>query len=328
MKNAHDTELKRPAVMVYIGDDDPTRGDSHGFKGIGRALARKLGASFHYLEDKTLLSLYPQFQTAAGGLARYIDEHGKPDVLFSRASSRDNPVLSTLRDTLKISAINESFALQMMGSAALVAHHLTPDLLEEEGRAFRAAHPVQKDETLVAVLLAQASQLNAFADKLVSKCAAQGKTAIFVCACWRTREEEFDKLTARLEQMIAARGLGAQLRVKTYHPARDGDAHNPYAGLLDAADHVVLAGASHSMMSEALAAGKAVITYSAGPADPGLKEKGLTLNFNDCAADKRFEAGRVAPIDVTAEIAERIAQKIRPGLEARYQYLNNLQNFS
>jgi len=321
-------QQQRPSVMVYIGDDEPTRGDSHGFTGIGRALAEKLGASFHVLEDKALLSLYPQSRTAADGLTRYIDEHGAPDVLFTRADNRDTPVLLTLRDTLKISAINEKFSQQMTGSTALVGHHLTPALLAAQGKAFRTEHPAEKNETLVAVLMAQDGDLDFFADKLVAKSAAHGKARIFVCACWRTPEEDFDVLMQRLEKTIAARGFGDRLRLTGYHPDKDAGTFNPYIGLLDTAYHVLLAGPSRSMLSESLAAGKPVMTYSAGLPYPELVERGLALHFNDCAMDKRFETARITPVDITGEIADKIAQKTGPALKARYPSPNNRNRFA
>lgn len=55
-----------PMVLVYIGDDDPTRGDSHGFKDIGQRMAQKLNGRFHYLEDKLSAPCIPVCASAKG----------------------------------------------------------------------------------------------------------------------------------------------------------------------------------------------------------------------------------------------------------------------
>lgn len=73
-------------VMVYIGDDDPSRGDSHGFKGIGQRMAQKLGGRFHYIEDKHLSQLYPGYPRREDALEQYMKQHGKPDILLGRGA--------------------------------------------------------------------------------------------------------------------------------------------------------------------------------------------------------------------------------------------------
>lgn len=303
-------QLAEPVVLVYIGGDDPSRGDSHGFKGIGQRLAQKLAGTFHYLEDSHLAELYPEEQSTEAALKRYFADHKAPDIVLSRqwdkyAMKGQNPLLC-------ITSVNEGLSEDYLGEYNLVSHHLTPELLESEGRKFREHYPALP-HPLIAVMMVNVGNTWSFSKKLVEKCAAYPKATIFLCSSRRTRPENYAALAGILTDMIKERGMEQHIRFEGYD-FNDGRTQqtlfNPYVGLLQEADHVIVCGWSQSLVSEPLAAGKPVMLYEARP-HGSLQKKGLAFEFNACAARAPFETGKIKPVNVTEDIAGVLARKFR-----------------
>lgn len=303
-------QLAEPMVLVYIGDDDPLRGDSHGFKGIGQRLAQKLKGTFHYLEDSHLAGLYPDELSTAAALKRYFADHKAPDVVLSRgwdkyAMKGQNPLLC-------IMDINEGLSEDYLGEYSLVSHHLTPELLENEGSKFREHYPALP-HPLIAVMMVNVYGAWNFSKKLVEKCAAYPEATIFLCSSRRTRPENYAALAGILTDMIKEQGMEKRIRLEGYNfnGGRTQQAlFNPYMGLLQEADHVIVCGESRSLVSEPLAAGKPVMLYETRPYG-SLQKKGLAFEFNACAARAPFETGKIKPVNVTEDIADALARKFK-----------------
>ena len=313
---------KGPMVMVYIGDDDPSRGDSHGFKGIGMRMAQKLHGEFHYLEDKHLGELYPDIGSPRDAFLRYLKDHGNPDIMLSRYGYHSG-MMTSIPPRLLVSDINEGLSDNLLGESSLVSHHLTPELLEEQGKQFRAKYSDIKTP-LIAVMMVNVQDIESFAQKMVSKAAAYGEGAtVFICTSRRTHQDNYTKLKTRLEVLAAEKGLAGRLNISGYnfHEHVGQKSFNPYVGLINEADHVVVAGESMSMVSEPLASGKPVYLYEPGHGYSSLKKKGLAIDFNTTAADTRFDDHRIKAINITEDIADRLIDKFnnaskkqKPGL--------------
>ncbi len=301
---------KGPMVMVYIGDDDPSRGDSHGFKGIGMRMAQKLHGEFHYLEDKHLVDLYPDISKPRDAFLKYLKDHGNPDIMLSRYGYYGG-MMSSIPPRLLVSSINEGLSDELLGESSLVSHHLTPELLAEQGKQFRDNYK-EINTPLIAVMMVNVNDIEAFAQRMVSKCAEYKDGAtVFICTSRRTHQDNYTKLKTRLEELAAEKGVGDRLKISGYnfHEHVGQKSFNPYVGLIEAADHVVVAGESMSMVSEPLAAGKPVYLYEPGHGYSSLKKKGLAIDFNKTAPDTRFDDHRIKPVNITEDIADRLIDK-------------------
>ncbi|MDP2206914.1 MAG: ELM1/GtrOC1 family putative glycosyltransferase [Alphaproteobacteria bacterium] len=299
-----------PMVMVYIGDDDPTRGDSHGFKGIGQRLAQKLNGRFHYLEDKHLAQMYPGTPDPSDSLKLYLRDHGKPDILLSRAAYY-NGMMTSISPLMMVRDINEGLSSNLLGDESLVSHHLTPEIFDEHGKKFREQYKDIKSP-IIAVMLVNINDIENFAQKMVSKCAAHDDMTVFICSSRRTWHDHYDKIKKRLEELAQEKGIAERLKIDGYsfqENANKENAFNPYIGLINEADHIIVAGESLSMVSEPLAAGKRVMIFEPGHSYSNLREKGLVTDFKNCAADTRFETPRIEPVNVTEDIANRLVDK-------------------
>ena len=301
---------KGPMVMVYIGDDDPSRGDSHGFKGIGMRMAQKLHGEFHYLENRHLVDLYPDISRPRDAFLKYLKDHGKPDIMLSRYGYYGD-MMTSISPRLIVSDINERLSDSLLGENSLVSHHLTPELLEEQGKQFRDNYKEIKTP-LVAVMMVNLHDIESFAQKMVSKGAAyeEGVT-VFICTSPRTHQNNYANLKTRLEDPAAEKGLSGKLHISGYnfHEHVGQKTFNPYVGLIQEADHVVVAGESMSMVSEPLASGKPVYLYEPGHGYSSLKKKGLAIDFNTTAADTRFNEHRIKAVNITEDITDRLIDK-------------------
>jgi hypothetical protein len=299
-----------PMVLVYIGDDDPTRGDSHGFKGIGRRMAQKLNGSFHYLEDKDLTKMYPDIRRPNDGLELYMKQHGTPDIVLSRAYHYGG-MMSRITPLMMVHDINEGLSSNLLGDSSLVSHHLTPEIFDEQGVKFRAQYK-EITSPIIAVMLVSIYDIESFAQKMVSKCAHHDEVTVFICSSRRTSPGNYDKLKSRIEELAQEKGLDGRLKVDGYNFEQGRgkeNVFNPYIGLIKEADHIVVGGESLSMVSEPLAAGKTVMVFEPSHSYSKLKKRGLVVDFSKCADDTRFETSRIDPVNVTEDISSRLIEK-------------------
>lgn len=293
-----------PMVLVYTGTDDPSRGDAHGAEGVGQKIAEKIGGAFHFIGDKDLDRLYPEEKTKTAALAHYFRDHGYPDVLMSKFWRIHDPALGKHKPLIVFEDNNEYLSHKYLNDRSLVNHHVTAENLKEEGGKFAAAYP-SLPSPLIGVLMAQLSDIKGFAEKLVSKAAAYPQSAIFVTSIWRTRPENYKELMEEI-----ARQAGAKDRITIIgHPFSKEPGYNPYLGLLDRADQIVVTGHSLSMMTEPLTAGKAPLLFEPGQDHSALEQRGLVRDFNKSAAKTPFDNAAITPFNPTEIIARKMTEE-------------------
>lgn len=143
---------------------------------------------------------------------------------------------------------------------------------------------------------------------------------VFICTSRRTEDSNYQNLKWRLEEIARKRGLEGRLKIKTYDFRENlgkADNFNPYIGLINEADHIVVGGESLSMLSEPLAVGKPAIIYEPGMSHGKLYKKGLVIDFKACSADTRFDADapRIKPVNITEDITDRLIGKFQEAVK-------------
>lgn len=240
-----------------------------------------------------------------------MQEHGKPDILLSRASYYSG-MLTRITPLMMVKDINESLSSDLLGDSSLVSHHLTPEIFDEHGKKFRD-HYKDIKSPIIAVMLVNIWDTESFAKKMVSKCAQHDEPlTVFICSSRRTDTGNYELLKRNIQEKAREKGLADRLNVQGYNFGTEAgkvNTFNPYIGLIKEADHILVAGESLSMVSEPLAAGKRVMVHQAGHGYTKLKKKGLVVDFDDCAADTRFETPSIDPVNITEDISNRLVGK-------------------
>ncbi|QQG36963.1 MAG: mitochondrial fission ELM1 family protein [Micavibrio aeruginosavorus] len=307
----HFSNRGRPYIYYILGDDEPTRGDSHGYAGIGRAMARKLGGTFIQIDDEMLGRLYPGQTSSYERENCFLRDYGVADIVICRGVYGTGRF--TDRDTVMIEGRNENLGTQL-DKDMLVAHHITPELLHTEGLRFREHYQDQIEGTLIAFLLVEniASE-KLLGESLVLHALQNDQATIFLTTCWRTTESDYEKVMQGCRDAIRDAGAESRVRLVSYHLNDEkGNPHsyNPYTGLLDQSDHIILWGRSHSMFSEAAATGKTIHVGCLQHDNGGyrhLEGKGIVRAYSfDMPA---LETVRGTPVNKTVEIAEKMIKE-------------------
>ena len=297
-----------PLVLVHLGNDDPTRGDSQGFKGLGLKVAEKLNGSVLVTDDQGLAHAYPKKYNPTERLFAHLDYVGLHSHVFSRHGAR-----------IIIDEINERVTCQYANSNDLVTHHITPQTLKTEGRKFRDAYP-GLPHPLIAVMTSTLSEIwvDDIVNGLQQACDDLSKATIFVCTSRRTRDSAYQELRHKLARAFDK----SNIRLAGFHLNKsrgedlstESKKFNPYVGLIDQADHVIVVGDSYSMISEPLAAGKTVHTFR-GCHFPTLEKKGFVRPAfqESCCRNFRLNTKNFAPINLTDQVAEKICSRYRYG---------------
>ncbi len=324
-----------PFVLVDIGDDTATRGDTHGYIGLAKRLAERLGAKFKVEDYNSMADRYPHLVATqptddAYGLSReavklqrqrrqtFYDEEGYPDFLFSRTSSDVWEYLEKKAIGLRISSINEGLPGRLLGTAfyeksvngMVIPHHLTPEVLAQEGRRF-AEEYAELPRPFIAINLTEAGSdyAHLLPQRLGALAAAYESATFFVCTCHRTSDVQRKVFMDLLREQFTG-GLKDNFPIVEFdfnhHDTHFGKENywNIYKGMIDQADHIIQYGSSGSMLAEALSTGKAVHMTSNEYNYPG-QEKYLKRIFN-------YERGeplvtqRFSPLDLNADCVEAL----------------------
>ncbi len=301
-----------PVVLVSTLGDDSTRGDSHGYIGMGKIVAEKLGGSYHYVDESVLRDRFPKIDHPELRLNAFISEIGTPDIVFSRCHHdyEDHNDFSGKTPYL-INQINENLVPFFSSLRDLVAHHLTPTLLEEEGKKFEAAYP-NLPHPLVAVMMT-GSPGRTLPEILPNTLQYFGQSTVFICTSRRTEQYYFEKMTKELNVSLNNLGLTDRVQILGYefHTAKANNAYNPYMGLLNKADHIIVCGSSNSIVSESLATGKTVHLSECHNEYYPLIERGLVSDFNESAKNMPLETRAIKPLNRTEFLATRIVDQYR-----------------
>ncbi len=298
-----------PTLLVNIGSDDPTRGDAAGWRGLARAMAKKVGGRVVYADDKLLRATFPDAPEDAGYdtlLARFLKPYNPPEYVFGHRCGVSLEMIGQAQeDAFKVFGINEGISSKLLHENVLVAHHLTPEVMAEEGALFDAQHPHIKTP-IISVMLVDPNdnemELDRFAKKITRVMEHYPEATIYLCASRRTDEQNYDKLFAAIESRIKKEGLDDHMDLMGYKFSRDG-AYNPYKGLIARSKHIVVWGDSQSMVSEALYSGKTVYLHRGINANR-FKQKEYAINFNALSNDEAPVYQEFEPVNLTDKIAD------------------------
>ncbi len=295
---------EKPVVLVSTLGDDPMRGDSHGYIGIGKLVAEKLGGEYHYIDDDMLSTLYPGQKNQDLALAAYLGKIGAPDIVFARFSKDWQKICG--QPPFTIDNINETLIPIHASEKEIVAHHITPELFKSEGHKFAAAYP-DIPRPLVAVMMANATS-HGLSSLLIPAIKDFRESSIFVCSGRRTNEYAYGAMISSLSTSIDKAGLNDRVKILEYpYHARGKDTYNPYIGLLDQSDHVIVCGDSQSIVSEAIASGKSVHLFGGDDNYKRMEKKGLVKQFKKYAGNP-LESHAITPVNPTEKAAESIVK--------------------
>lgn len=296
-----------PRIYYILNGDEPTRGDSHGYAGIGRAMAEKLGGLFVQVDDQTLEELYPQ-ESLYNREDCFLRDYGPADIAICRSIRTTG--CFTDRDTIIIEGRNENLGTEL-DKDMLVAHHLTATLLQEEGLKFRAHYKNNIQGALIGVLLVEnIASTKLLGQSLVRHALQNDQATIFLTTCWRTTESDYESVMQGCHEAIKDAGAEGRIILLSYHlneEKRNNSTYNPYVGLLDQSDHLILWGKSISMFSEAAFTGKTVHVGCPQGDNGGfgnLEGKGVIRRYD--FEMPTLETIRGQPINKTDEIAEKL----------------------
>lgn len=307
---------EKPTVLVSTMGDDKTRGDSHGYIGLGKAMAAKLGGVYHYVDEDVLKTDYPD-QNERDAFQLYFQDKGAPDIVFARNHSWQAPLSAhdPASRPFVIHDYNEDIASRFAGKDAmdeeLVAHHLTSTSLRQEGQRFRSAHPDLKG-SLIAVMVADYSSYG-LAAALLPRLSSFPQATLFLCSSRRVSTPSYNDTLSSLHKAIFASGMQNRIHVTGYDFERGQkkNLYNPYIGLLSQADHIVICGTSQSIVSEALSTGKSVHLYQDFNRYDCLESKGYVSVFNAASGTVPLQTKTLAPLNQTEKIADRLIAKYR-----------------
>lgn len=264
----------RPFIMVYLGNErDITRGDVNGYIGIAKRTAALLGAEIRIIDDADISRMYPHCAEVEDAQLQFFKDNGCPDILFEHRPIRHKGDKYLLENGTgyRIRSVNEHLrsALKVPSGDIpfeIVAHNLTPEVLSCEGQRFAAEYQ-ELPRPFIGINYVNLGTQEAYVlgKKLTSLKEVYGEATFFICSSHRTSRASLYDLTHSLrEGLIDVRERFPVIEFDfPYHAENEGmdKVWNPYRGLLDQADHLILAGVSYSTLSEMIATGKTAYSW-------------------------------------------------------------------
>lgn len=272
-----------PTVLVNVGHDDPTRGDAAAWKGLGHHIAKTIGARVTYMDQRTLENLFPDevddhsYQQL---LARHLTASGyaPPTYVIGHSCPETMTLMGNGKGYKQAFEYNEAMSWEFLKQSLIVSHHLTPEILKEEGALFDAQHPNIKKPIMAVMLVDPNSQedINTIAPKLAKLMSHYEEATIYLCGSRRTYAPNQRALYLAIQKEIEKLGKTDTVDVRE-HQFNQNIGYNPYLGLIARSSHFLIWGDSRSMLSEALYAGKTVYHHNMGGA---LKDHDKLENSN------------------------------------------------
>ncbi|MBI4031204.1 MAG: mitochondrial fission ELM1 family protein [Proteobacteria bacterium] len=142
--------------------------------------------------------------------------------------------------------------------------------------------------------------------KLLGVADAYPEITFFICPGRRTGNADsylIRYLKGRAPKMKSRISI---VNVKYEHAIKE---YNPYLGLLAHADHIVVAGNSCSLVSEALFTGKNIYIYEQRSSYNELRAEKYVSDVLELPDNKPFPTTPMKRLDITRSVAERIAHK-------------------
>jgi hypothetical protein len=290
-------------VWAYIGDDDPTRGDSRGSTGLARQIARQLNGRMLYIDRKMLDENFPNTRRTEQQLEKLIARDGTPDIIMGTFATTAT-MATTIKPTMVVTRYNEDLRHD---PRRLVPHDLTPEILADAGRELRTHYPDAQGK-LFGVLMASFNRHNACASmmRLAELCAHEQAATIFFCPSRRTINEAYLYILTELGDYLKKYGAESRTRIIALDFEKMRNGYNPYRGLLDQADHMLLLGDSQSMVSEAITNGRPLYLGRAKESYWRLKTRGYIHAFDDVSTENPMSLQRLAPISITEATASQL----------------------
>ncbi len=306
---------QKPVIVVSTLEDDKSRGDSNAYKRLGQLIADKIGGEYRYVDENFLMTKYPDSSDYRAALSIYIEENGTPDIVFARYRHQwiaEKDLYSKSKNPFYVQGINEYMTKEITGEKEQVSHHLTPALLKEEGIKFRSAHP-DMPKNLVAVIVADCSLGCNFPETLLSSLPKNEQTGIFICTSRRTPSENFEYIMQSMSFHMDGGDSTDHLVLRGYdfRTGREQNAYNPYMGLINEADHIVIIGSSQSIVSESLSRGKSVYLHENYDPYDESEKAGLVKYFNTMSAHKNLQTDTVTVYNPTECLADGLIKKYR-----------------
>jgi hypothetical protein len=310
-----------PLVMAYIGEDDPHRGDSKAAAGLARLVAEMTRGRYVYV-DKAMLdglfsgSLYDKLQKYSSTIG------GGPDIMIGSNSALDVDAFPK-RPVLTISSINEVIQGRVtQGVCELVPHHLTKEILADARTRFQEVFPDVKGPLVAVMMGGRFRSEEELAEKLVKIARNYPEITFFLCPSRRTGMSApvlAEALERKIRRLQEGNGVFADQQTPyngkitildaEYGAAIAANGFNPYLGLLGRADHIVVAGESYSLVSEALFTGKNIYLFKEGHAYKGLHNKGYVQKVAALDENQPFPTRPMEPLDLTRDVAASIVEE-------------------
>ncbi len=298
-------------VWAYIGTDDPTRGASHGAVALARLVAKKLNTQMLYVDEAMLERSFPNTRPLSAQLEKLLAREGQPDILIGQTSEQLT-LKTPATPTFLIDTIMTTMAINLYHDgimAEVVPHHVTPDVLHKAGQAFQARHPELK-HPLTAIFANTIDPTPASIGMLAESCLKTGGSYYFCPSTRRTARISYDSLTDTFAQLV-----NDDVYVAAIDDVRTG--YNPYLGLLDQADHVIVLGESRSIVSEAVTHGRPVHVdwRSDRPECPteqhyaALEQTGYVKYIYEQNSAAALDSTYLPPLNSTEAIADHIVQE-------------------
>ncbi|AGH97485.1 ELM1/GtrOC1 family putative glycosyltransferase [Micavibrio aeruginosavorus] len=313
----------KPRVWIYVGPNQPYRGDTHGTIGIGQRLAEHLGAEILYVDQDMLDRTFPHTKDLKKRLSSLAKIHGNPDIILGTRSAEAVALLSKA-PTMQVTAINENHSKKISNPLLreIAPHHLTAEILQDAGRDLHRRHR-KLDAPIVAVFLASASifeHKNAI-QKLAKLCRHNDKTIVYFCAAQRTLEKQQGLLVSAFKKALANDNIYDRVRIISSNRAQNATKFNPYKGLLSIADHAILLGQSVSMLSEAITNGRPIYLsqgdHRARTSYQELQKFGYVKIIEDMDDATPLQREHYRPLNATNAVAAHIAECFRLAARAR-----------
>lgn len=329
---------KGPLVMAFIGEQNANRGDSKAAVGLSRLVAEMTGGQYVYVNQNMLDESFPNIPFIEDKLEQYCKKTKHPDIIIGPGAKYKLPRKTRNKATLIVDEINEVLARKYSSIENLVPHHLTKENLMQAGEDFKKHYPQVKGP-LIAIMMGgsffsnKLAESKKFADKLIDIASNYPEATFFLCPSHRTGKTINDlkgQMRAALEtksrrQAILDLGekeafnsiaqetkpLSDRIRVLSvdYKEAVSESGYNPYLGLLNQADHIIVAGESYSLVSEALFTGKNIYVHCPDNDYSKFKEKGYVSEINKLDENAPFPTRPMPPLDSTHDIAKALTAK-------------------
>lgn len=298
-------------IWAYIGNDDPTRGESHGAIGLAKRIAERLNGSALVIDHIMMQDCFKDTHETAQRIKTLAAQHGAPDLVIGHAAKESLFTQSPL-PTIFIPTSLPSMADDLFRGTALdgvVPHHLTTDNLKHAQTEFDCRHP-DLPRPLTAIFTTSLWQYSD-QDNLFHDLARHGHLdgTVYFCPSRRTEPDLYQTLTNRFKSIAIHTGRVEHIRIiaPSYTSIEHG--YNPYNGLVAAADHAILLGESQSILSECITRGRAIYTDTPYAVAHTLLAQRYVRDFNRHDPRQPLAGTELPPLNVTDHIAAHIAER-------------------